>query len=864
MGKETTITPMMEQYLRLKEKHKDKLLFYRMGDFYELFFEDAQIASSVMEIALTSRGKHLDVDIPMCGIPHLKLDQYLIKLIKAGYVVAICEQTETADEAKKRGYKAIVKRDVTRIITPGTLIDESHLESSKNNFLFTFAEVNDSSSAAWLDLSTGSIFLKCIRKESIFDLINEVNPSELIFCSETFSELISKKNLGSKKITLLNEAAYFNETALSDFIELNDKDSFTDAEITTIKYLIGYCHETNLPKKLFFSRPIRISTKNFLEMDVFTKNNLEIITNARGERKDTLLSSIDNTVTSFGSRLLENWLNYPLVSTHKIDARLDKVQALYEKFFTLEAIRDLLKKIPDLERATTRLQLNRGTPIDLNYLKVGLSKSKEINDKLSSNEFINVFDDSGIHTLSSVIETLELSIEESPSSNIKEGNFIKKGYSQELDKNRDLQESGKRIIASMQTDLIKETGINSLKIKFNNTLGYFIETPSGYSKKILGEEYFNIFFHRQSTANSVRFTSSELLEIESKILNAREICLNLEVKIFEEISSLILSESTQIRRICDYIAELDVYCSTAFSAKKNQWVRPELLKTRDLLISGGRHPVIESSLKQHSAAEFIPNDCSLSRENTFINLVTGPNMAGKSTFLRQNALIAILAHMGSYVPAREAKIGQISKIFCRMGAADNLARGESTFMVEMRETAQILKNADDKTLVILDEVGRGTSTYDGMSIAWSCLEHLHEVNKSRTIFATHYHELTRMADYFEGILNLSVSAKEWKGKLIFLHKIIKGKASGSFGIKIAELAGLPKNVVKNADNILKSLKKSSTFSEPNPDRSLSSQTDVKDKKDSDLIIDTLQKLDLDSTSPKMALEILYKLRGSIH
>ena len=861
MSKRSSVTPMMEQYLRLKEKHKDKLLLYRMGDFYELFFEDAEVASSAMEVTLTTRGKHLEMDIPMCGIPHLKLDQYLIKLIKAGHNVAICEQIESVNQAKKRGYKSIVKRDVTRIITPGTLIEEGHLESPSHNFLFTYAEKNKTSSAAWLDLSTGNIFLKNIGRNSILTLIGEIKPSELVFCSDSFSKLLAINSNEIPRVSVLEKNDFFDYGDLSSYIDLDETDSYSDAEKHAMGSLLTYCHRTNFPFEMSFSTPVRISNSKFVEMDFSTRNNLELTQNTKGGRQDTLFSAIDNTVTNFGSRLLENWLNYPLMNIIDVNSRLDKIELLFENLDVLETVQSFLKKIPDMERALTRLQLNRGKPKDFIYIKSGLSKSREIDIFLRRKPFDCLLDCSLIRALENIWKALEDSLEEDPSLSFPDGNFIKKGCSIELDENRSLQESSRIHIANIQAQLIKRTHINSLKIKYNNTLGYFIETPASHSKTVLSQEYSEIFFHRQTTANSIRFTTNELLTLESKILTSRELCLQIETKKLEELRLMILSYGGKIRVLCRSLAELDIFCSGASLAKKNRWVRPEITEGKDFVIKNGRHPVVEKSLKLSKSNDFIPNSCELLEKKAFINLLTGPNMAGKSTFLRQNALIGILAQIGSYVPADSAKIGKISQVFCRIGASDNLAKGESTFMVEMKETASILNNADNRALVILDEVGRGTSTYDGMSIAWACLEYLHDHNKARTIFATHYHELTNMSKDFTGIQNLSVSAKEWKGELIFLHKVLEGKAAGSYGIKVAELAGLPKKVIKISNDILDKLSREPNFSQltKSSNKADTNEKEIYDK-NLKILMETINDLDLDSTTPKLALEILYKVK----
>ena len=859
MSQKTSITPMMEQYLRLKEEHKDKLLLYRLGDFYELFFEDAKIAALEMDIVLTTRGKHLDKDIPMCGVPHLKLDHYLAKLIKSGHIVAICEQVESAEDAKKRGSKSIVKREVTRIITPGTLIEEGYLESSRNNFLFTFVEKNSNGTAAWLDFSTGSIFIKDTISQRLIELIYEVKPSEIVLDNTSFYDLLNKRS-DMPIVTISENGEPLYKKKLEDLIPSFDKSSYSDDELLAIEILINYCQETNKTKEMSFSAPIRISQSEFVEMDISTKNNLEIFINTRGGKKDTLFNTINKTVTSFGARLLNQFLNYPLINILSINKRLDKVEALFNNFSALEKLRGSLKGIPDLERALTRLQLKKGSPIDLNYIKVGLLRSKDIDGIIVDHQLSSIFNDSPIKKLDAILERLNSHLADQVNPNIRDGNFIKIGCSEELDKIRYVQESSKNLLAKMQKKLIQKTGINSLKIKYNNNLGYFIETPSSYSEKILNETYSQLFFHRQSTANSIRVTTNELLELESQIMNANELCLNLEIKIFEELLLATLSSSEKLKKLFEFLAELDVFCANAYLARTNDWVRPKIVDRPDFIIKGGRHPVVEASLEASGIRDFVPNDCDISIETSFINLVTGPNMAGKSTFFRQNALIGILSHIGFFVPAKDAIIGNISKIFCRMGASDNLAKGESTFMVEMRETATILKNADCKTLVILDEVGRGTSTYDGMSIAWACLEYLYKTNKCRTIFATHYHELTKMADIFSGIKNLSVSAKEWQGKLIFLHKVHEGKAIGSYGVKIAEIAGLPKEVIENSSKILRSLDENQKVININDNKDKKNIEQTAHPKNVDQLKDTIKNLNLDSMSPIEALELLYKLK----
>ncbi|WP_415255868.1 DNA mismatch repair protein MutS [Sulfitobacter sp.] len=808
---------MMAQYLELKAQYPDALLFYRMGDFYEMFFDDAVAAAEALDIALTKRGKHGGEDIAMCGVPVHAAEGYLLTLIRKGFRVAVCEQMESPAEAKKRGYKAIVKRDVVRLVTPGTLTEESLLDARRHNFLAAFAEVRGQHALAWVDISTGAFHVMPLTLARLGPELARLSPSELIV-SETkeddLRELVADFNLS---LTPLARSAFDStsaEKSVCDLFGVSSLDafgSFERADISAMGAVIEYLEITQKGKLPLLRPPQKESEARSVQIDTATRRNLELTHALSGGRAGTLLSVMDKTVTAGGGRLLERRISSPSRVLETIHARLDAITFALENSRLRQDLREHLRNVPDLERALSRLSLDRGGPRDLAAIRNGLAEASQLADKTDSSDMPDLLSQAikGLRGHDTLIDLLDQALIAEPPLLARDGGFIAPGYNSELDEVRTLRDEGRSVIAQMQQEFVSTTGISTLKIKHNNVLGYFIEVTSTHAEKMLSAPLSETFIHRQTTANQVRFTTVELSEMETKILNAGNHALEIEKRLYETLKAAILAEAGPIGVVSAGLAEIDLATALAELAQSENWAKPRVDNSRAFDISGGRHPVVERALSQQSGAAFIANDCTLSAsgENAQIWLLTGPNMAGKSTFLRQNALIALMAQMGSYVPATAAHIGLVSQIFSRVGASDDLARGRSTFMVEMVETAAILNQADDRALVILDEIGRGTATYDGLSIAWATLEHLHDVNRSRALFATHYHEMTALSNKLDGVENATVTVKEWEGEVIFLHEVKKGAADRSYGVQVAQLAGLPQSVIARARVVLEALEK---------------------------------------------------------
>ena len=806
------MTPMMAQYLKIKSQYPDALLFYRMGDFYELFFDDAITAAKMLDIALTKRGKHNDTDIPMCGVPHHSSENYLLTLIKSGHKVAVCEQLESPAEAKKRGYKSVVKRDVVRLVTPGTLTEDSLLNARSHNFLAAYSIVRGEHSLAWVDISTG--FMSVLQLNKVEDFVAELfrlNPSEVLIIENTDYDIIDAIEESGATATLRSKSAFDSTSgedrlkALFAVASLEAFGSFGRAQVSALGSIAEYLDATQKGKLPILRPPIIELKENSMRIDSATRRNLELTRSIHsGARQGSLLGTIDRTVTAAGGRLLERRISAPSMDLDVINERHDALKFLRDNLDLSEPVMAFLKSIPDLERALSRVSLERAGPRDLANISKGLIQGKEI-ARLFKNHDLPAELKLAIEKLighDEISSTLEKAIIPEPPLLVRDGGFVTEQFNSELDETRALKRDGTKIIAEMQRDFIELTGIQSLKIKFNNVLGYFIETTAKNAEKLQNSTVADNFIHRQTTANQMRFTTLSLSDTETKIINANAKALEIEKQIFNELSALILQNFEKISAAAEALAVIDITNSLATLARDEEWCRPKIDSSKSFAIQGGRHVVVESSLKNNGNS-FIPNDCELSEGSIW--LVTGPNMAGKSTFLRQNALITILAQMGCFVPATSAHIGIVSQLFSRVGASDDLARGRSTFMVEMVETAAILNQADDRALVILDEVGRGTATYDGLAIAWSTLEYLHEVNKSRSLFATHYHEMTVLADKLPRVINATVSVKEWNNEVIFLHEVRQGAADRSYGLQVAKLAGLPIEVLERAKVILNEL-----------------------------------------------------------
>ncbi|WP_374374015.1 DNA mismatch repair protein MutS [Dongia sp.] len=866
---------MMAQYLAAKRQHPDALLFYRMGDFYEMFFEDAVKASAALDIALTKRGKHAGDDIPMCGVPAHAHEAYLSKLVRQGFKVAVCEQMEDPAEAKKRGAKSVVRRDVTRIVTPGTLTEDALLEARRHNFLCALAEAGGEMGLAWVDISTGSFFIQKVGERDLAANLARLDPTEILLPDRLLAKPALFEIFADYKLKLspLPSARFDSDNAkkrLQNFLgtaTLDSFGSFTRAEVAAAGAVLDYVELTQQGRIPRLSAPRQVLDGALMEIDAATRRNLELARNLSGERADSLLATIDRSLTGGGGRLLGDWLAAPLTARDAINARLDFVGLLFAEDDLRKDLREALRRVPDLERALSRLTAGRGGPRDLAAIRDGLAATADFRalvDSLGAAALPDLLraavSDLGHHD--ELVARLARALKQELPLLTRDGGFIAPGYLAELDELRGLKEDSRSLIVALETRLKAETGISALKIRHNNVIGYYIEIAPQHAEKLKGDAR---FIHRQSMANAMRFSTGELAELESKIVHAGDRALALELKLFEDLVAETVQRQEPIAKAAAALALIDVGTALAERAREGDWVRPEIDEGVDFVIEGGRHPVVEAALARAQGGGFVANDCDLSNERR-LWLVTGPNMAGKSTFLRQNALIAILAQMGSFVPARRARIGIVDRLFSRVGAADDLARGRSTFMVEMVETAAILNRATPRSLVILDEIGRGTATFDGLSIAWACLEHLHEVNACRALFATHYHELTHLSARLQSLKPYTMRVMEWQGEVKFLHEIGPGAADRSYGIHVAKLAGLPAAAIHRAEEVLSTLERgdqASALARLTDDLPLFSvQAPAAAAIQAESVVeDALKALNPDELSPKEALEQLYRLRG---
>lgn len=807
-------TPMMAQFLGIKAQYPGALLFYRMGDFYEMFFDDAVAASQALDIALTKRGQHEGKDIPMCGVPVHSAEGYLLTLIRKGFRVAVCEQMEDPAEAKKRGAKSVVKRDVVRLVTPGTLTEDSLLEARRNNYLCAYSLVREDAALAWVDISTGECHVMPLAPVRLGPELARLVPSEVVISEALERDLAGIVAESGASITPLGRTAFDSTAAekrLCSLYSVGSLDafgSFGRVEVSALGALVAYLEITQKGKLPLLRPPQREAEAGVMQIDAATRRNLELTHALSGGRAGSLLSAIDRTVTAGGARLLERRLSSPSRDLNIVEQRLESVALAVEQTRLCTEIRDALRRVPDLDRALSRLALDRGGPRDMAAIRNGLEQAESIAKVLQDRELAPLLE-SALADLSGhqqLVALLAQALVAEPPLQLRDGGFIATGYDSELDEMRSLRDEGRSVIARMQTEYSNVTGIPSLKIKHNNVLGYFIEVTATHAERMLSEPLSDAFRHRQTTANQLRFTTPDLTEMETRILNAGGHALEIEKRLYSSLKDNISGCAAKIYATARALSELDLCCALADLARGENWTRPVVNTSRTLRIEGGRHPVVEQALRKQGGAPFVANDCDLG-DGSDIWLLTGPNMAGKSTYLRQNALIALLAQTGSFVPATDATIGLVSQLFSRVGASDDLARGRSTFMVEMVETAAILNQADDHALVILDEIGRGTATYDGLSIAWATLEHLHDANRCRALFATHYHELTALAGKLERVENATVTVKEYEGDVIFLHEVRKGAADRSYGVQVAKLAGLPEAVVNRARVVLDALEK---------------------------------------------------------
>ena len=865
----TGVTPMMAQYLEIKAAHPGALLFYRMGDFYEMFFEDAVAAAEALDIALTKRGKHAGEDIPMCGVPVHAAENYLLNLIRKGFRVAVCEQLESPAEAKKRGYKSVVKRGVLRVVTPGTLTEDSLLEARADNNLVAYAEIRGEGGLAWADVSTGAFFATPCAPVRLGPELMRLRPGEVLLAAphtDSYAETVTESGAA---LTSLETSDFASQDAVQRLCTLfgvstlEGLGDFSRAEISAMGALAGYIEETQKGTAPKLQRPTRQDSGAFVEIDAATRRNLELTESLSGTRQGSLLNTVDQTRSAAGARLLARRISAPSRQINVITARHDAVAGLVQTPLFLDEVRQRLSEVPDLERALSRLALERAGPRDLVAIGNGLAAAARV--KRASPEtlpalLVHAMDALGGNEAlqASITETLS----EDPPLRLSDGGFIRDGVDEALDTARQLRSDSRQVIAGMQGDYAQETGITALKIKHNNVLGYFIETPATHAEKMLAPPLADRFRHRQTTANALRFTTEELAKLETRILGAAQEALEIEIRLYSALRAKVLEQADVIYRVASALAELDVMACFASLARDRTWVRPTVDGSSAFLIEAGRHPVVEDALLR-AAKSFVPNDSDLS--DGCITLLTGPNMAGKSTYLRQNALIALLAQTGAFVPARSAHIGIVSQIFSRVGASDDLARGRSTFMVEMVETAGILNRADPKSLVILDEIGRGTATYDGLSIAWATLEHLHEVNKCRALFATHYHEMTGLAEKLSRVENATVAVKEWKGEVVFLHEVESGVANRSYGVQVAQIAGLPQSVIARAKELLERLENSDRAEAVDPltDLPLFSANAIPEAAKPSEIETILAEIDPDNLTAREALDLVYALKSQL-
>ncbi len=820
------VTPMMRQYLEIRAANADCLLFYRMGDFYELFFDDAETASRALGITLTKRGKHLDEDIPMCGVPVHAADDYLQRLIALGHKVAVCEQLEDPAEARKRGSKSVVRRNVVRLVTPGTLTEEALLESRRNNFLAAVARVRGESEAvavAWADISTGEFRVAETTAGDLGGLVARIAPGEVLV-SDAMRDDAAFADIwrGLPSAVTPLPPAIFDSTAaarrLQSYFGVATLDGFGTlgrAETAAAGTVIAYVDRTQIGHRAPLSFPVRETRGATMAIDPATRTNLELVATTTGDRRGSLVAAVDRTVTAPGARELARRIAAPLTDPAAIATRLDAVGCLVEEPALRERIREVLRGAPDIARARARLTLQRGGPRDLGSIRDAIA---------TSHQLAALLDEAGVaartETLARISEALgrpdtglgdmlSAALVDTPPVLRRDGGFVRAGYDADLDAARGLRDESRKVVAGLQATYQDATAIRSLKVRHNNVLGYFVEVTAQHGAKMTVPPLSDTFFHRQTLANQLRFSTQELGELEGRIASAADRAAALEGAVFEALCEAVAADGTALDAAATALGELDVHAGLAQVAAEWDYVRPQVEEGPAFAIEGGRHPVVEQALRADGGSPFVSNDCALgpADEAEFgrIQLITGPNMAGKSTYLRQNALIAVLAQAGSFVPARSARIGVVDRLFSRVGAADDLARGRSTFMVEMVETAAILNQADARSLVILDEIGRGTATFDGLSIAWAAIEHLHEVNRSRALFATHFHELTALAETLPRLVNATVKVREWKGDVIFLHEVAPGVADRSYGIQVARLAGLPAPVLARAREVLEHL-----------------------------------------------------------
>ena len=876
-------TPMMEQYLSIKESYKDAILFYRMGDFYEMFHSDAKKAASILEIALTSRNKNDDAPIPMCGIPFRAADNYIAKLIKTGCKVAVCEQMEDASATK-----GLVKRQVVRVITPGMILNEELLDKTSNNFLLALSKTKDVAGIAYLDISTGTFKTTQVesRQSKIpIELIDEalkVDPKEILLPSNYKKDPLYshiRQAFGTRQITYLNKDEFHVEEArqrLLNKFKIRSLEGFgienLQASISAAGAILSYVQDTQMQdtKHLFQISPYDL--KNFLVIDDRSCKNLELLANIQTlDKKGTLIHVLDRTVTAMGSRLIKTWLRYPLIDKDKICSRLDCIEEITKASHIHQLIINHLKSVYDLERLGSKISMGQGNARDLIALKNSLQnlpvlfkelclfKSPLLNGKdLENQEMI-------LKELGSLAGLIKETIREDAGHLLNEGGLINDGYNPDLDELLLVSRDGKSWIAKAEATQKEKTKLSSLKIKYNKVFGYFIEVSKAQSTAVPDH-----YIRKQTLVNAERFITDEMKQVESTILNAQDKRNALEYSIFCTIRDKIISKAALILKMANFIAKVDVLQGLALAASENGYTKPHINEVDTISIEDGRHPVVEKLI---TGERYVPNSIEMDDIANQILLITGPNMAGKSTVLRQVALTVLMAQMGSFVPARKASLGIVDRIFTRVGALDNLSAGQSTFMVEMEETANIVNNATKKSLIILDEIGRGTSTYDGMSIAWAVAEHLHDLNNKgvKTLFATHYHELIKLEKIKPRIKNFNIAVKEFNDNIVFLRRLVKGGTNKSYGIQVARLAGVPDIVINNAKYILSRVEQKNNLdipkTQPKQTRSKARKKKAKDDNQPELFTSNeqsikkmLEKIDISSITPLEAINLLNDLK----
>jgi DNA mismatch repair protein MutS len=877
---EPKISPVMAQYSAIKAQNPGSLLFYRMGDFYELFFEDAAIAAQALGIVLTKRGKHEGRDIPMCGVPVERAEDYLNRLISQGHRVAVCEQMEDPAEVRKRGAKSVVRREVVRLVTPGTITEEFLLDPVRANSLVAIAgggEPDSSFGLASVDISTGAFIVAAATEAALDAEIARLDPAEIVVPESLLSLPCLTRFAREKKhpVTPLGCEAGAGPSAerrIKDYFGLASLDglgALPGAEIAAAAAAIFYIEHTQFSARPALSLPARLAPGARMEIDAATRANLELTRTLAGTREGSLLATIDKTVTAPGSRLLAERLAAPLTAQKDIEVRLDAVALFVEERGLRKGVRASLRAAPDISRALSRLALNRGGPRDLAALRDGIAAAKAVADLLATTvrlpQELSQASVAAAEVDPALVTRLSAALAETLPQDRRDGGFVRAGHDAVLDELRALRDETRSVIAALQARYAGMAGTKQLKLKYNHFLGHFIEVPQAQGEKLLKPPHDTMFVHRQTMADAMRFSTKELAELEAKIASAAEEALAREQTIFETLAALLLENQAALRSLAGALAVIDVAAALAELAEAAEWTRPAVDGSLAFEVDGGRHPVVEAALRLQGQA-FAGNGCKLSGspgKGGRIAVVTGPNMAGKSTYLRQNALIAILAQMGSFVPAKHAHIGVVDKLYSRVGAADDLARGRSTFMVEMIETAAILNQAGERSLVILDEIGRGTATFDGLSIAWAVIEHLHDKNRARALFATHFHELTRLAEKLDRLVNLTVRVTDWNGEVVFLHEIVAGAADRSYGIQVAKLAGLPAPAVARAKELLAEFEAAERLADANRQTAnlpLFTAASPPPAPRRDVLGPALDAIDPDELSPRAAIEALYRLK----